>query len=138
MTYAVSEPLQAALFQRLSTDAALAEVVGDAIYDAVPSGSVPSVYVVLGEERVRDRSDKDAGGAWHDFTVSVVSDQPGFQTAKRAAGAVSDALLQAPLTLSRGSVTGLWFQRAQASRVGTGDQRRIDLRFRAQVQDDQL
>lgn len=137
MTYAISAPLQAAVFARLSEDAELSGLVGNAIYDAAPPGSLPSVYVTLGEERVRDRSDKDAGGAWHDFTVSVVSDTPGFQTAKRAAGAVSDALLTATLTLSRGSVTGLWFDRAQAARVGTGDQRRIDLRFRAQVQDDQ-
>lgn len=135
MTYALAAPLQAAIFTRLSGDPALAAIVGNAIYDAVPPGPVPPLYVVLGEESVQDRSDKDAGGAWHDFTISVISDQPGFQTAKDASGAISDALLDVPLTLSRGHLVGLWFQKAQARRSGTENQRRIDLRFRAQTQD---
>ncbi len=135
MTYAVAAPLQSAVYLRLTSDAGLRAVIGDAVYDSVPPGTLPKIYVTLGEEIVRDRSDKDTGGAWHDFVVSVISDQPGFQTAKRAAAAISDALLGDRLTLERGTLVGLWFQRAQARRAGTGDQRRIDLRFRAQISD---
>jgi len=135
VSYGVSGPLQAAIFQLLQGDVPLGAIVGSAVYDAVPSGSLPPLYVVLGEEDVRDRSDKDGGGALHDLVISVVTDAAGFAGAKVAAAAVSDALLDAELVLSRGRVVGVWFLKAQARRVGTGGQRRIDLRFRAQTED---
>jgi len=135
VSYAVSGPLQEAIFQLLQGDAALSGLVGGAIYDAVPSGALPPTYVVLGEEDVRDRSDKDGGGALHDLVISVITDAAGFAGAKATAGAVCDVLLGVPPVLSRGRIVGLWFLKAQARRVGTGAQRRIDLRFRAQTED---
>jgi hypothetical protein len=74
--------------------------------------------------------------AEHEFTVSVVTDTAGFQAAKQAAGVVSDALIDAPLTLARGHLVRLDFWRAQAARVGSGNVRRITLTFRAFVADD--
>lgn len=53
-------------------------------------------------------------------------------TAKTVAGEVSDARVDAPLTLT-GSLVGLHFLRATAKRLNTGDARRIDLTFRARV-----
>lgn len=135
MSYGMSGPLQVAIYQKLVADPTLQSIVADAIYDAVPSGLVPTTYVTLGEEDVRDRSDKGGAGALHDLVISVVTDAYGFSAAKAAAGAVSDALLASPPTLSRGRIVGLWFLKAQARRVGSGDQRRIDLRFRAQTED---
>lgn len=136
MSYGVSPALQTAVFTHLEADATLAGLVGDQIYDAAPSGAVAGLYVVLGEEEVRERSDKTAQGALHDFTVSVVTDADGFLAAKEAATAVSDALIDAPLTLSRGRLIGLDFRRATARRVAKGALRQIDLRFRARVEDD--
>ena len=52
------------------------------------------------------------------------------------AGAVCDALIDAPLSLVRGRLVSLRFRKAAASRVGTGDTRRIDLTFRARVSDE--
>jgi hypothetical protein len=37
MSYGVAAALQAAVYQRLAADAALADLVGEAIYDVVPS-----------------------------------------------------------------------------------------------------
>ncbi|MBN2906135.1 MAG: DUF3168 domain-containing protein [Rhodobacteraceae bacterium] len=136
MSYGVAAALQAAIFERLSGDAALAAIVGPAVYDAVPRGALPRTYVSLGPEEARDASDKTGAGARHLFTISVISDEAGFARAKAAAAAVSDALTGAPLALTRGHVVGLWFERARARRVGAQDQRRIDLRFAARVQDD--
>lgn len=133
MSYAVSAALQAAIFQRLKSDAALAALVGDAVHDAPPAGALPDILVTLGPEDVRARSDATGAGAWHDFTVSVVTTQAGFQRAKQAAAAVSDALEDAPLALSRGHLAGLRFRRARARRDGA--LRRIDLSFRARVDD---
>jgi hypothetical protein len=136
MSYGVSAALQRAVYAQLTADAALAALVGPAIYDALPNGTLPPLYVVLGSEDVRDASDKTGAGADHTFTVSVVTESAGFATAKEAAAAVSDALVDAPLILDRGSLVALNFYKAKAARVGTGSMRQINLIFRARVADD--
>ena len=135
MSYGVSAALQAAVFQQLFTDPTLVALVGSNIFDALPAGSVPSLYVALGPEKVSDASDQTGGGALHELTVSVVTESAGFAAAKDAAAAISDALVDADLTLARGTLVGLRFHKATAARVGTGDTRRIDLIFRARVCD---
>ena len=57
MSYAVSAALQKAVFAQLEAEPALVSLIGDAIYDTAPPGEVPDLYVMLGEETVRDRSD---------------------------------------------------------------------------------
>lgn len=136
MSYAMAAALQEAVFEALTGDAALTALVGDAVYDVVPAGSLPPLYVSLGPEEVRDASDKTAGAARHDFTVSVIAGDSGFHAAKTAAAAVGAVLLDANLSLSRGRLVALNFLRARASREGTGQMRRIDLRFRAHIDDD--
>lgn len=136
MTYAVSAALQAAVFAALNADTALAALVGSAIYDAVPAGSVPDIYVRLGSETVREASDGSGAGAVHFFTVSVITTTPGFASAKAAAAAVSDALHEAELALARGNLVSLRFERATARRIDAASARQIDLRFRARVSDD--
>ncbi|MBV0912945.1 DUF3168 domain-containing protein [Anianabacter salinae] len=135
MSYGVSAALQAAVYGQLVGDTALAALVGAHVYDAMPPGVLPSLYVSLGPEVVRDRSDKTGRGADHDFAVSVVTEADGFQAAKAVAGAVSDALSDADLTLTRGRLVGLRFVSARARREEAGTIRRIELRFRARVED---
>ena len=135
MSYGNSAALQSAIYQRLTADPVLGGLVGSAIYDSVPAGSVPATYVSLGPEDVRDRSDATGGGALYVVTISVVTDAAGFQAAKDVAAAISDALIDADLALSRGTLVYIRFDRATARRVGTGETRRIDLRFRARVDD---
>ncbi|WP_439155830.1 DUF3168 domain-containing protein [Yoonia sp.] len=136
MSYAVSSALQAAVFQELFNNSGVTVLVGSAIYDALPGGTLPALYIVLGAEDVRDASDKTGGGALHEFTVSIVTESAGFSSAKNLAAAVSDALIDAPLTLTRGTLVSLNFYKAKAARVGTGDMRQINLIFRARVADD--
>lgn len=135
MSYGVSPALQTALYQVLSADPILASLVGTAIFDAPPTGTVPALYVSLGPEDVADASDNSGHGARHDFTVSVVADAAGFLTAKDVAARISDLLVDADLTLTRGTLVGLYFLSAKARRVQNSDVRRIDLRFRARVED---
>ncbi len=136
MSYGTAAAMQAAVYQRLIDDPAVNNLVGRAIYDALPHGNVPGLYITLGPETVRDRSDKTGNGALHFFTVSVVTDRAGFARAKELAAAISDALVDADLALDRGRLVGLWFDRANARRAGrAGHVRRIDLRFRARVED---
>ncbi|MCX7565157.1 DUF3168 domain-containing protein [Sulfitobacter sp. F26169L] len=135
MSYALSGALQSAVFACLKADAALTALVGEEVYDAVPAGSMPNLYVRLGSETVRDASDGSGAGAVHLFTVSVITTNPGFTSAKMAAAAVSDALHGADLSLSRGNLVFLRFERASAKRIDAASARQIDLRFRARMQD---
>lgn len=136
MSYGVAAALQAAVYAQLAGDVALGAIVGTDIFDALPSGALPSLYVALGPEVVKDQSDKTGGGALHELSVSVITDVAGFAQAKSAAAAVSDALVDADLTLTRGQLVSLNFYKATAARVGTGDTRQINLVFRARVADE--
>ncbi|MFN3209693.1 MAG: DUF3168 domain-containing protein [Roseovarius sp.] len=135
MSYGASAALQQAVYQALLADPALDALVGGAIFDALPPGTLPPLYVTLGPEEVRDATDGTGDGAWHRFTISVVTDGAGFHAAKQVAAAIGDALRDADLTLSRGILAGLYFFRARARREGTGALRRIDVTFRARIQD---
>ncbi|OIQ64832.1 hypothetical protein GALL_536150 [mine drainage metagenome] len=91
--------------------------------------------MLIGPEDVRDASDKTAHGAEHRLVISVVTDEAGFQAAKAVAVAVSDALVDAEMVLTRGVLVSMAFLRAVARRVSNGSGRRIDLTFRARVED---
>jgi len=134
MTYALSEALQSAVYQHLASNPGLTALIGGDLFDALPSGTLPQTYVALGPEEVEDRSDVSGAGARHRFTVSVFSDTAGFSAAKAVAAAVCDTLIDAPLTLTRGRLVGLWFERAAAERLTDGG-RSIVLRFAARVED---
>lgn len=133
MSYAVSAALQAAIYDHLRGDAGVAAHAGAAIFDAMPPGDVPAIYVVLGDETVRDASDQSGPGAVHDLTISVVTSQAGFAAAKSAAGAVAEALEDAPLDLARGRLIAFGFAKARALRSAKGALRRIDMTFRART-----
>ena len=136
MSYAAGAALQAAVYQHLRADPALAALVGDAIYDALPVAAPGGTYVSLGPDEVRDAGDMTGRGARHDFVVSVLSGAEGdngFREVKAVAGAVAEALETASLVLERGHLAGLWFLRARALRVENGAGRRVDLTFRARI-----
>jgi hypothetical protein len=135
MSYAAAAALQEAVFAHLGADPAVTAILGGAIHDALPAGPVPPLYLSLGPEVARDRSDGSAHGADHEITLSVVADAAGFHLAKTAAAAVCDALASPDLTLSRGRLVALHFIRATARRDGGGQRRRIDLTFRARLDD---
>ncbi|WP_407496083.1 DUF3168 domain-containing protein [Pseudooceanicola sp. MF1-13] len=135
MSYALSLALQQAVYAALSSDTTLQALVGTAIFDAPPAGSIPSLYVSLGPEVARDRSDAGTSGARHDFTLSVVTDAGGFDQAKQVAAAISDRLVQSIGPLTRGRVVALNFLKARARRDEAGQQRRIDMVFRALLDD---
>ncbi|MBE1288411.1 MAG: DUF3168 domain-containing protein [Rhodobacteraceae bacterium] len=134
MSYGASAALQQALFDRLSGNPTLNTLLGGAIFDALPEGSLPSLYLMIGPEEARQFSDISAGGAVHEFALTIVGGEAGFLSAKQAAVAASDALLGAPnLTLSRGRLINLDFLRARARKTDTA--REIELWFRALIDD---
>lgn len=132
MSYGMAQALQAAIYQRLVADPGLA---GVPVADALPKGQGAGTFVLIGPEEVTDQSDKTGRGAEHRFVVSVISDAAGFQAAKGMAVVVSDSLVDAPLDLARGRLVGLQFVKAVARRLVEGKARRIDLTFRARVEE---
>ena len=135
MSYVISGALQTAIFDALINDATLSTLIGSNIFDALPTGALPETYVSLGRERVQDASDKLVNGTLHQLEISVITTQPGFSGAKDVATAISDRLHDADLTLSRGSLIFLRFERAVARRIEGNSGREIVLRFRARVED---
>lgn len=136
MSYAAAVALQGAVYQQLQNDVALAEIVGDAVFDAMPVDAPSGVFVSLGPEEAKDAGDMTAPGSQHDFVVSVLSgtdESAGFGAVKAAAVAVTEALEQGGLMLDVGHLAGLWFLRAKARRVENGAARRVDLTFRARI-----
>jgi hypothetical protein len=132
MSYGQAASLQAAVYAHLTGLPALA---GYPVVDAVPNGQAAGTFVLIGAEEVRDLSDVSGAGAEHRFVVSVISEAAGFSTAKDLAAVISDALIGVPLVLDRGRLIGLAFQRAVARRRDDGRVRRIDLTFRARVEE---
>lgn len=130
MSYAAAAALQSAVYARLTGDPALAGVT---VVDAVAPGSGGGKFILLGPETASDKGDKGHGGAEHQFQVSVISDDTGFLSAKVIAAHVSNALLGSSLGLAVGILVNLSFVRAIARRLNQGEQRRIDLVFRARI-----
>ena len=135
MSYTRSEALQAAVFAALLADAEVAWVLGGAIFDAVPAGVLPETYAVLGPEEVRLSGDSSGTVARHDFTLAITTRAAGFASAKRAAARVAAVLDGAALSLSEGRLVSLALNRARAQRLEGGALRRIDLRYRAHLDD---
>ncbi|MBF9036031.1 DUF3168 domain-containing protein [Rhodobacterales bacterium HKCCE2091] len=133
MSYVMADALQRAVYTTMSADGMLMSLVDGAVYDALPKGPVPPIYVTLGAERVRDQSDISARGAIHDFVVTVQSDLPGFLAAKQAAARVSDILDGADLALDRGRLVRLDFLKAAARQ--RAQRREVEIWFRAFVED---
>lgn len=136
MSYFSAAPVQAAVFTALSTDTALAALIGDRIFDgptqAPDASALP--YVILGDERVRDWSSQTHRGSRHDLVISVHSDAASFAGAKTVAGAVAQALDGADLTLGAGHLVQLQFLAARAKRALSPAARQIEMTFRALVQ----
>ncbi|TPE50724.1 DUF3168 domain-containing protein [Amaricoccus solimangrovi] len=138
MTLSFGVGLQAAVHARLVSDAALAALIGAAVYDAPPDPARVArlAHVTLGEERVRPFDTKTSSGAEHDFAVTVHSGEDGFATAKRIAAAVCAALVDAPLSLAHGKLVSISFRRATAERAAAPEKRRVSLMFRAIIDQD--
>lgn len=137
MSIALSGELQEAVYVALSGDAALNALVGSEIYDApLPSGGTLPVgeHVTLGEEAVKPFDTMTSSGGVHDFDVTVHSAASGFGSGKAVAAAVGEVLIDANLPLASGNMVSLRFLKARAKRGVAPELRRIELRFRAVVE----
>lgn len=139
MTYALSWPLQEALFSVISADAACTGFFGNRVYDfAQPFGDEAEAegpYLIIGDEEARDWSTASDDGAVHTVRLDVWAPRFSFNEAKRAAGAVSDAVLTGDISPSRGRVINARFIDAKTRRTENDALRGIQMRFRIVVED---
>jgi hypothetical protein len=128
-TAAVS--LRAAIHDALIADGSLAALLGGPkVYDEPPRGaSFP--YVTLGDARVTDFSTGSEPGEEHQLTLHAWSRQGGHCEAHRIAGALLQALDDAPLPLADHRLINLRFAVADVRREADGRTYHALVRFRA-------
>ncbi len=123
--------LRAAIHDALAADAALTALLGGPkVYDEVPRAAV-FPYVTLGDARVSDWSTASDDGEEHQLTLNAWSRQGGHREAHMIAGALLQALDDAPLTLADHRLVNLRFALADVRREPDGRTYRALVRFRA-------
>lgn len=129
MTSAVS--LRAAILGALTNDSPLTALLGgEKIYDEPPrDAALP--YVTLGEDTVSDASTSTEAGEEHALTLHVWSRQGGHREAHLIAGAVLEALGEAPLAPDGHHLANLRFVVADVRREADGRTYHGILRLRA-------
>jgi hypothetical protein len=131
MPTAASAALRAAVHDALAANAALAALLGGPkVYDEPPRGAA-FPYVTLGETRVADYSTGDDWGEEHQMTLHAWSRQGGTREAHLIAGALLEALDDAPLTLTDHHLVNLRFAVADIRREADGRTYHALVRFRA-------
>ena len=112
--------LRAAIRDTLAADTPLISLLGGAkIYDEPPrDAALP--YVTLGEDVIADASTATEPGDEHALTLHAWSRQGGHREAHLIAGALLEALVDAPLVLDGHRLANLRFIVADVRREGDG------------------
>jgi hypothetical protein len=123
--------LRAAIHDALIADVPLTALLGGArIYDEPPAAAA-FPYVMLGEARVADFSTGSEPGEEHQLTLHAFSRQGGHRQAHLIAGALLQALDDAPLTLDDHHLVNFRFALADVRREADGRTYHALVRFRA-------
>src|SRR4249920_2053529 len=116
MPTAAAAALRSAIHAALVADGALLALLGGAhVYDEPPR-HVAFPYVTIGEARVTDWSTGGDKGEEHQLTLHAWSRQGGHKEAHLIAGALLQALDDAPLTLADHHLVNLRFSVADVRR----------------------
>lgn len=115
----------------MSADAPLVNILGGAkVYDEPPRAAA-FPYVTLGETRIADFSAGAERSEEHQLTLHAWSRQGGHKEAHEIAGALLQALDDAPLTLADHALVNLRFSVADIRREADGRTYHALVRFRA-------
>ncbi len=123
--------LRAAVYDALRADGALTSALGGQhVYDDVPRGA-EFPYVTLGEARLNDASAGDGAVQEHQLVLHAWSRKGGHREAHVIAGALLQALDDAPLDLAEHRLVNLRFSVADIRRESDGRTYHALVRFRA-------
>src|SRR5262249_52298385 len=130
MPTAASAALRAAVHDALSANASLTSLLGGVkIYDEPPRAAA-FPYETLGETHVSDFSTDNEPGSEHSLTLHAWSRQGGHKEAHLIAGALLQALDDAPLTLTDHRLINFRFAVADVRRESDGRTYHALVRFR--------
>jgi hypothetical protein len=128
---AAAAALRGAIHESLIADGALTALLGGAkVYDEPPR-AVSFPYVTIGEARIADFSAGGGSGEEHQLTLHAWSRQGGHREAHMIAGALLQALDDAPLALADHRLVNLRFSVADIRREADGRTYHALVRFRA-------
>jgi hypothetical protein len=131
MPTAAAAALRAAVRDALAADAPLNALLGGpSVYDEPPKSAV-FPYVTLGEMRLSDFSTGTERGEEHQLTLHAWSRQGGHREAHLIAGALLQALDDAPLALVDHRLVNFRFALADVRREADGRTYHAVVRFRA-------
>ena len=123
--------LRAAIHDALVADGALTALLGGPkVYDEPPQGAA-FPYVTLGDARIADFSAGSDPGEEHRLTLHAWSRQGGHKEAHMIAGALLQALDDAPLAPAGHHLVNLRFSVADIRREADGRTYHALVRFRA-------
>jgi hypothetical protein len=123
--------LRSAIHDVLIADGALTSLLGGAhVYDEPPRNAA-FPYVTIGEARVSDWSTGSDRGEEHQLVLHAWSRQGGHREAHLIAGALLQALDDAPLALTDHALINLRFAVADVRREADGRTYHALVRFRA-------
>ena len=123
--------LRAAIHDALVADGALSALLGGPkVYDEVPQ-SAAFPYVTLGECSITDWTVGTEAATEHQLTLHAWSRQGGHREAHEIAGALLQALDDAPLTVEGHRLVNLRFALADIGREADGRTYHAAVRFRA-------
>ncbi len=112
--------LRSAIRGALAADTPLVSLLGgEKIYDEPPREAVLP-YVTLGQDVIADGSTSTERGEEHSLTLHVWSRQGGHREAHVLAGAVLEALIDAPLSLDGHHLANMRFVVADVRRENDG------------------
>jgi hypothetical protein len=123
--------LRAAIHDALTADAALTGILGGPKIFDEPPATAAFPYVTLGEARVSDFSTGDDALQEHQLTLHAWSRQGGHKEAHMIAGALLQALDDAPLSPAGHQLVNLRFSLADIRREADGRTYHALVRFRA-------
>jgi Protein of unknown function (DUF3168) len=131
MPTAASAALRAAVHDALAADAGLVSLLGGPkVYDEPPRAAA-FPYVTLGETRVTDYSTGSEPGEEHQLVLHAWSRQGGQREAHLIAGALLQALDDAPLSITDHHLVNFRFAVADVRREADGRTYHALVRFRA-------
>ena len=123
--------LRAAIHDALVANGALVALLGGPkVYDEPPNGAA-FPYVTLGDARIEDFSAGNDPAEEHRLTLHAWSRQGGHREAHMIAGALLQALDDAPLALTDHRLVNLRFALADVRREADGRTYHALVRFRA-------
>lgn len=128
--------LRAAVYDALRADGALSSALGGAhVYDEPPR-SADFPYVTLGEARLSEASADGGGMLEHQLVLHAWSRKGGHREAHVIAGALLQALDDAPLDLSGHRLVNIRFTFADIRREADGRTYHALVRFRALTEEE--